>query len=62
MTGIGAAVLKGDENICIVDRSQINSTFDSLWHGDVFFTVVFFLIVAARESQVCLLWSGEIAF
>jgi hypothetical protein len=62
MTGIGAAVLKGDENIGIDDSSQVNSTFDPIWRGGVFFTAVFFLIVEARESQVCLLWSGEVAF
>jgi hypothetical protein len=62
MTGTGAAVLKGEENIGIDDRSQVNSTFDSLWRRDVFFTAVFFLIVEARESQVCLVCPGEVAF
>jgi hypothetical protein len=62
MTGTGAAALKLVENIGIVDRSQVKSTFASPWRGDVFFTAVFFLIVEARESQVCLVWLEDVAF
>ena len=62
MTGIGPAALKFVENIGSVDRSQVNSTFDSSGCGGVFFAGAFFLILKARESQVCLVWSGEGAF